>query len=328
MRAGWLIAALLLALVSPSGAHAADRAFASRYAANDNGDIAIAANTTMTCPLAALGCAAAQAGQDNGPVAPTNNSFQMAYVDVDADPSTFSSSRSTLSLPTGSTVLFAGFYWGGDSSSIARNQVRFATPASAAYQTLTAQQLDVPTVNVSRYQGFRDVTGLVQAGGNGSYTVANVQSGTVSDRYGGWALVVAYRDPAQPARNLTIFDGIGSVSSAAGTLVGPLSGFRTPASGPVRTTLGVVAYEGDRTLTGDRLELNTTTLSNVVNPATDFFNSTISRNGANVTTKTPDYVNQLGYDADLVSADGILATNATTASIRLTTGGESYIPGS
>lgn len=150
MRAGWLIAALLLALVSPSGAHAADRAFVSRYAANDNGDIAIAANTTMTCPLAALGCAAAQAGQDNGPVAPTNNSFQMAYVDVDADPSTFSSSRSTLSLPTGSTVLFAGFYWGGDSSSIARNQVRFATPASAACQTLTAQQLDVPTVNVSR----------------------------------------------------------------------------------------------------------------------------------------------------------------------------------
>lgn len=87
VRAAWLVTLLLLVVVvAAPRAHAADRPFAARYRTNDTGDIAFAANTTMTCPAAATGCAAAQAGVDNGPVAPTNNTFQMAHVDVDADP--------------------------------------------------------------------------------------------------------------------------------------------------------------------------------------------------------------------------------------------------
>ena len=127
------------------------------------------------------------------------------------------------------------------------------------------------------------------------------------DRYGGWSIVIAYEDPTQPLRNLTIFDGLQSVVQGTPGVKIALSGFLTPPAGQVQTTLGVVAYEGDRGLTGDSLSLNTTTLSDAANPANNFFNSSISSGGVNVTTKNPNYANQLGFDALLVNANGVLA---------------------
>jgi uncharacterized repeat protein (TIGR01451 family) len=178
------------------------------------------------------------------------------------------------------------------------------------------------------------VTGRVAAAGNGDYWVGEVQAATGNDRDAGWALVVAYRDTAQPARNLTIFDGFTSVTSGTGAVAINLSGFRTPPAGPVRTTLGVVAFEGDRGSTGDSLTLNTTLLKDAANPgpppstvAANFFNSTIGADGVPFTAKQPNYLNQLGFDADLVNADGILPNGATDARVTLKTSSEQYFPG-
>ena len=112
----------------------------------------------------------------------------------------------------------------------------------------------------TRYQGFADVTSLVKAGGGGTYTVANVQAGTGADRHAGWSLVVAYQDSAQPARNLTIFDGFGQVALGANVPI-TVSGFKTPLTGAVNTQIGFVTYEGDRTLNGDGLGSNGSSLS-------------------------------------------------------------------
>ncbi len=326
-----MLVIVLVALQSAS-AGAADRAFSIRFSANDTGNITIAANTLLTCPAAASGCAAAQAGG-----ATNNNSFTMAYVDVDSDSTTFDSSQSDLVLPTGATVLFAGLYWGGDTSAGAaggvaapaaasRGSVKFAPPG-AAYSTVTASTLDASSANATRYQGFANVTSMVQAAGAGTYTVANVQAGTGQDRYAGWGLVVAYHDPTQPPRNLTVFDGLTTVSSANPTVDIPVSGFVTPASGPVNTSLGFIGWEGDRGSTGDSASLNSTKLTDAANPTSNFFNSSIANFGVNVSTRNPNYVNQLGYDADLVNANGILGNSATSATIHLTTGGETYLPG-
>ena len=78
----------------------------------------------------------------------------------------------------------------------------------------------------------------------------------------------------------------------------PVTGFRTPATGPVRTTLGFVSYEGDRGSDGDGATLDTTPLSDATNPVNNFFNSTITRGAGHVTTKNPNYLNQLGFDAE------------------------------
>lgn len=332
------IGALLLATTLVVGvgrtAHAADRAFGIRFQTNDTGGVTVAANTLMTCPAANPACPSAQDGTASGAAA-NNNSYVMAYVDVDSDPATFDSSTAQLSLPTRASVLFAGLYWGGDTSAgagggsgapdpAALGTVQFAVPAGA-YSTITASQVDTSTAQPTRYQGFADVTGQVQAAGSGTYEVGDVQAGTGNDRYAGWSLVVAYHDPTLPARNLTIFDGFQTVSPSTTADIS-VSGFLTPTSGPVRTTLGFVTYEGDLGLVGDSASLDSTVLSDAQHPATNFFDSAISDNGARVTTKSPDYVNQLGFDADLANADGILANGATTANIHLATNNDRYYP--
>lgn len=221
-------------------------------------------------------------------------------------------------------MLFAGLYWGARSNAATRNQVRFSTPASGGYSTITATQLDA---NNPAYQGFANVTALVQAGGSGTYTVANVQRTTGTDQYAGWALVIVVRDPVELRRNLVVFDGYGTVQSSATTVTIPVSGFLTPTSGAVNAQLGVVAYEGDLGQTGDVLRLNATNLTDATNPPNNVFNSTISRLGSAITAKNPNYVNQIGFDADVINASGILANGSTSATITLTTGGETYYPG-
>ena len=76
-------------------------------------------------------------------------------------------------LPAGATVTWAGLYWGGYTTNALRSTVKIATPASSAYATYTATQLDV---SGSAYQGFAEVTSLVRAAGAGVYRVADVRS--------------------------------------------------------------------------------------------------------------------------------------------------------
>ena len=171
------------------------------------------------------------------------------------------------------------------------------------------------------------MTSMVQAAGAGTYSVANVQAGTGGDRYAGWTLVVAYQDPTQPPRNLTVDDGLVTVQSGSPPITIPVSGFRTPPSGPVRTTLGFVAYEGDAGLTGDSATLNTTKLSDRRQSGEQLLRRRDQRTWAmNVTTRNPSDINNWAYDSKLVNANGILPNNATSANIVVTTSGDTYFP--
>ena len=288
--------------------------FTSRFSTNDYGDIAMAANTLLWS-----GNAANQAGNSN------NNSYAMVHYNTDSDLTTLNSSSAMLNLPSGSTVLFAGLYWMGNSANAARNTVKFDTPATAAYQNITGTILGS---SGNDYAGFADVTSLVRTGGAGSYTIANVQANTGGGMYAGWALVVAYRDPAATAKNLTIFDGYAAVNtSAPATINIPISGFIAPASGLVNSKFGAVAGEGDRGTTGDFLQLNGVALSDGANPANNFFNSSITNSGVDVGTKNPNFINQTGFDADILAAPtGAIANGATSATLTMGTGGDFYYP--
>jgi uncharacterized repeat protein (TIGR01451 family) len=310
----------------------ADRAFAPRFSTNVSGDIAIVGNTLETCQNSEADCANARAGK--GSVL-NNNSFVMGRVDVDHTGTDSSSAR--LSLPAGARVVFAGLYYGArttagtsgkaapDASASALSRVDLKLPGTSGFERLTGQ-LDESTEVKGAYGVFADVTGPVRRGGSGVYTVAGVQAATGLDRYAGWALVVAYEAAGDPPRNLTVFDGLQSVTQGKPALTIPVSGFQTPLSGPVRTRLGFVAYEGDRGLNGDSATLDGKALTDAVNPANNFFDSTISADGAKLTAKTPDYDNQLGFDAKLVGIDGTLANGATGASIALKTSSDQYLP--
>ena len=121
-------------------------------------------------------------------------------------------------------------------------------------------------------------------------------------------------------------------------LVVPLNftGFETPASGNVDAHAVTWTYEGDRGITGDYLALGGLGVgcsalphrSNAANPIDNFFNSSISTGGVNVTGRTPGYVNQLGFDLDTLDLpEGAIPNNAAGAAACLGTVGDTYFFG-
>jgi uncharacterized repeat protein (TIGR01451 family) len=327
---GFFLALLSMAL--PAGA--VQRNLAPRFTLNAAGDITIASNINVHCSTAigATGQAScASDAQVNSAGTRTNNNHTAVNVDVDADASTFNSSRARLLLPAGATVAFAGLYWAGDTTAATRNQVRLATPSNPAYVTVTASQVDDSAAAGAgqEYQSFADVTSIVSLSGAGTYTVANVTTtvGT-TNVYAGWSLVVVYRLASEPTRNMVVYDGYRRVAGAANVDV-TLSGFTTPPFGTVTSKLGIIGYDGDRGSTEGAAGLlfgtSTAALNpvfNALNPQTDVFNSTISTLGVNNADRTPNYLNTLGYDADMFSPNTQLPNGATTAVIRVTSSGE------
>ena len=109
---------LALAVVTP---------FTVAYSANVIGDITFAANTLMTSP----GNSQAAIDARNGVGSNRNNDdWNMAYVDIDSDASTFNSSSAQLVLPAGADVLFAGLYWGARANSSQGSRALSATAPS------------------------------------------------------------------------------------------------------------------------------------------------------------------------------------------------------
>lgn len=298
--------------------------FNARYQANAPGNILLIGNTLSTCQS----CDPNSASSNNG-------NIQSVFVDIDSDPSTTNSSEATLSLPTGSTVLFAALYWGSRTNSAlpsSTTTVKLQPPGAAAYTTLTSDALYKTTLSVFPvstpvYAAFKNVTAQVQAAGSGTYRVGGIAMDAANDGlggYGGWSLVVAYRNNAEPFRNLSVFDGLTIINGSNPQSV-TISGFLTPATGTVNARIGSVAYEGDAPLIQDSLIFAsgsaTTTLSDTENPSTNFFNSSIS---SLVTSKNPDYLNQLRIDIDRINAPA--GTVPTSATVTFTTSGDVYFP--
>ncbi|MET0736084.1 MAG: hypothetical protein ABWY55_10650 [Microbacterium sp.] len=327
---GTLLAALLVAMV-PSVTNAVPIVpFAARFSTDDNGTIAVFGNNLLSCPTTDARCAAARAGT----TALNNNAFAMTHLDADANPSTFNSSSSEVIAPPDGEVLWAGLYWGARLSRATggvagvgnRRVMSLQVPGAAGYAPITSQATFGPTAGDQAYQEFADVTALVRSAGPGTYWGANVVAGTGEDRYAGWSLVVVFRAPGLPLRSLTVFDGFADVGNDQPQLVA-LSGFRTPVSGPVETQLGMVAYEGDFSTSGDNARLNGTLLSTTpLSRGSNFFNGTNDDNGASVQTRTPAHLNMLGYDIKNLAATGI-PNGATSATISLESTGDRYFPG-
>ena len=342
-RGAGILLLVVLALLATLPAGPAEAAittpFTARFEANANGSILLRGNANLTCLdlLVVPGCPAARTGSGSGD-ALNNNGYPMVNADADGDPATFNDSTATVTMPPGSTVLFAGLYWGADPtagsplggvlgtaapSPANRGRVLLRTPAGTAWNPVTAST--VTAIGTGPYQGFADVTALVAGAGNGTYGVANIQTGQGADRYAGWTLVIAYQNLAEDMRSLRVYDGFGSISTGSVSI--PVTGFETPHTGTVRAKVGAVAYEGDLGRPGDALRLDGQALSDAANPANNVFNSTVSEDGAIVGGRNPDHRNLLGIDIDQIDATGLLDNAATSATLTMTTGGETYYPG-
>ncbi len=204
-------------------------------------------------------------------------------------------------------------------------QIKIETPNSGGYVDVTASHFD--NRSDRHFGGYVDVTALVRAGGNGTYTVGGAAIGEGANHYyGGWTLAVAYEQSSEPWRNLTVFNGF-EFASRTNSYEVPLtvSGFTAPPTGPVGAQIGVQTGEGDAGYDGTSIEVNGTKLSDSLNPIDNTQNSTISILGnAGNTSANPSYSNQLGFDADILAADGLIPPNATSAQISLRSSGDLF----
>jgi len=319
--------------------------FTPRFNEDLKGDIVLIGNNIL--------------GPDNNPFnngSVYNHNVDMQYIDIDGDPTTFSSSSADLEIPNPDCyrIIYAGLYWGavnpGDEPI---TEVKLKGP-TGGYNDISGTVIfeaggsSVDGGNSFSYACFADVTNIVtsygQGGDLGTYTVANVSSGlgetstfnpyNGTGQSAGWSLFIVYEDPTLPGKSITSFDGFSAISVAGGNpnLDVPVDGFRTvPAPAPVRANFAFASLEGDRPILGDRLRLNGVSLSTVDRPVSNFFNSSVtSLDATPVNNRIPNSTNTLGFDTGMIAipnpGNSVIANDATSGTIRLETSGDTYFP--
>ncbi|MEH7506997.1 tandem-95 repeat protein, partial [Priestia megaterium] len=261
------------------------------------------------------------------------------------------SSSAVLRLPSTTTqILYAELIWGGsylyggeDVSAALNNAVTFITPTrTVSLQPDTATRFTLTTSSFY-YVRSANVTNLIsQAGTYAVLGVPGTQSTTENNaNAAGWTLAVVYADPLQKSRNLSIFVGAELTSSATGSSTAAVTGFGTPITGTVNGRLLVSAIEGDSAIVGDQLQFGPTVaalqpVSGPNNPINNFFASQINNDSGVLDTSgqfgslnsTPGGSlsgARQGWDITNIDVSARLSNNQTSAVVRGTTSGDTYV---
>lgn len=310
---------------------------------NLQGDFVMLGNSNLTF-------ASASSRNDN---TSNNQGASMVYNDIDGDSNTINSSSSELRLgsldPACSEIVYAGLYWSGKAdnsnsktilvsgTTYRKDRVKFKKQGQA-YQWVNAgnslNEIYYPGSSQSGiYVGYADVTDYVRQHGVGNYFVADMAlaQGTDSNTgyFGGWGMVIIYKNPSMKWRDITVFDGYAYISS--GTQQFDISGFRAAQNGAVNIKMGLMAGEGDRGTSGDYIEIrertssNYTTLSHGDNTTNNFFRASIFTGGNN---RNPNYINNSGMDISMFDLpntnNSIINNNQTSTRFRYGTNGDFY----
>ncbi|MCU5375654.1 cell surface protein [Bacillus cereus] len=333
----------------------------NRFSTTTNGALAITGNTLGLSKISNQNRAGTIGAI--GAFVTTNTALQVTTFPAGTTLNyTQNSSTALLNIPAGSTILYAELVWGGNYlsrdqniTSVLGNPVSFTTPVSTYSITPSAvtasnQTFVSGSVTFGFYTRSADVTSLVQAGGSGSYTTGAVpglvdpldaSNGAINSS--GWTLIVAYQNGSLPARNLTIYVAGNRVSVETGSADVSVSGFLTPAGGPVSGRLFLSSTEGDADLTGDQAlfgpnfsSLNA--LSGPNNAVNNFFGSQVNNAAGNLdttgtfgtrnqsaSTSTNISAGRQGWDITSIDISPYLTNSQVSAAIRLTTNGDAYM---
>ncbi|MBA4153991.1 hypothetical protein [Flavobacterium sp.] len=356
----FLFSTLLLILISESGFAQLAVPFKVRYQSHVKGDMTIIANTIVNRTDSKN--ATSEPYNDISEKAKLNDEFEMAYIDIDNDETTFSSSSAQLNLTTSTPkkVIYAGLYWSAlykyesgmrdkkwnyiavDNKRTSVNEIKFKLPGKSDYIDIVGEVLfdglDVKNFKESApYAAYADVTRYIQTleNPNGDYTVANIKAtqGIISGGVaGGWSLFIVFKDDSETEKFITSFDGFVGITTRPIEI--SFTGFSTLPEGKVNAKLACAALEGDRNLTGDQLEIKSgdnlkfSLLSHPLKPADNFFNSTIVINEDYFELRNPNSLNTLGYDTCLLQIDNqnnaIIQNNSTKVSLKLKSSGDRY----
>lgn len=291
-----------------------------------------------------------------------NDEFDMAYIDIDDNPDTFSSSEASLLLEEvdDKKIVYAGLYWSATypCNSSKRDQfwefkavdpkrepvenILFKLPEADTYVEIKGSLLFDGIKNpmlkkTAPYVAYADITSLVQSLStpNGPYTVANIRAtqGKISGgSAAGWMIYFVYEDPKETHKFVISYDGFAGITARPHEV--DFSGFRVLPNGNIHAQLGIAALEGDLTLDGDQLEIKSDTSSEYVSiehslkPKHNFFNSSLVLYNNYFEDRKPASLNTLGFDTalfELENSENILINNQTQkVTLKLKTNGDNY----
>ena len=223
---------------------------AARYATAGNVRTVQAGNALLSCPATAPGCDRARHRLGDRR---DDDLWDMSPYDADDDPGTSSSSAAKLALP--GRVRWAGLYWSGVRTDGDAGTAKLRGPGQHGYTTVHTTDVRADRLpSFPAYQAFADVTAQVRRYGAGTWWGADVPTATGATHYAGWSLVVVTDDPSAPYAQAAVLDSTPDrvLSPANPRLDLALSGL-LPAAVPAR--IGVLAWEGDAGLAGDRVKL-------------------------------------------------------------------------
>ena len=222
------------------------------------------------------------------------------------------SSSATLALNSQDVVQSAYLYWAGSGTGV------FEVKLNG--QEIVAERSFFVTPPVATnvfFSAFADITTLVQNYGNGLYTLSDLDlrpflspseycfNGT---NFGGWAMVIVYKNPALPLNQINIYDGLQSVPQILSINLTNLNVVDN-----IGAKIGFVAWEGDRNIAvNETLSINGNPISNPpLNPVNNAFNGTNSITGQN---------NLYNMDLDVYQIQNNIAVGDDSALITLTSG--------
>ena len=334
--------------------------FKMRYQSTIKGDMTVIANG-ITNRVDANGSALTPYNKiDN---AMLNDEFEMSYIDIDSDETTFSSSSATLELENSQNkkVVYAGLYWSATykfnpgvikeegkfvaipNKRDAIKQVKIKLPNQDEYTDVVGEVIfdgnkSKAYKENAPYAVYADVTSLMTSlvNPNGSYTVANVRATNGKIEGGvasGWTLFVVYEDDQMPEKFVASYDGFANINENNASI--KISGFSAAQQGKVNAKIACAALEGDANLKNDQLYVSSANTGLVAvgsetRNETNVFNSSISNEKGEMTNRYPNSKNTLGYDTfvmEIPNADNANIDNNSNETILkfASTGDRTYV---
>lgn len=182
-------------------------------------------------------------------------------------------------------------------------------------QNITAQR----TFSIQNSRGFpffsafTDITSLIQSTGNGAYTFSGLDiSDIIADycpfggNFGGWAIVIVYKNDTLPLNQLNVYDGMQSVPDKISITLNSLNVIDNQDA-----KIGFVAWEGDKNIAeNESLFINGNLIDNPpLNPGNNAFNGTNSFLGTDTL---------YNMDLDVYNIQNNINVGDTKAKIELT----------
>lgn len=294
----------------------------------------------------------------------SNDDFQMQYIDIDADESTFSSSSAELFYdnPKNKKILYAGLYWSANykyNSGIEKSENKFIAddPAREAINTIKIKfpnqeeytniigEIIFDGINeneikaLAPYAVYADITDYVKKLPipTGVYTVADIKAtqgkldGGVA---AGWTIFIVYEDQSMNEKYIISKDGFANVNLQKPNQDIIFEVNNSAINEPKKVKIAGAALEGDNNIVGDQLffgyndEKSFKSLTNSIRKENNFFNSCISIDDEYFMNRFPDSKNTLGYDSFIYTIPNQYNTSYSNSNqkaiVRLKTTGDNY----